>query len=43
MYKITTPRRLYLVGSLRDVLDYLKLLGNTGLTLKQYLKQQSTL
>ena len=40
MYKITTARRLYLIGNMRDVLDYLRTLSSTGITLKQYLINQ---
>jgi hypothetical protein len=38
MYKITTSRRLYLIGDIRDVLDFLAKLKMTNMSLKQYLE-----
>jgi hypothetical protein len=38
MYKITTSRRLYLIGDIRDVLDFLAKLKMRNMSLKQYLE-----
>lgn len=43
MYKITTSKRLYLIGNIRDVLDFLAMIGKPGVTLKQYLDEQMNL
>jgi|CZCB01.1.fsa_nt_gi hypothetical protein len=40
MYKITTAGRLYLIGNIRDVLDFLASISIPGITLKQYLDEQ---
>jgi hypothetical protein len=43
MYKITTPGRLYLIGSIRDIMDFLAVICKPGITLRQYLEEQTKL
>lgn len=43
MYKITTAGRLYLIGNIRDVMDFLASICTPGVTLKQYLGEQMKL
>jgi hypothetical protein len=43
MYKITTAGRLYLIGNIRDVMDFLASISKPGITLKQYLNEQMKL
>ena len=43
MYKIITAGRLYLIGNIRDVMNFLASISTPGITLKQYLEEQMLL
>jgi hypothetical protein len=43
MYKITTAKRLYLIGNIRDVLDFLAQISKSDLSLKQFLEKEMSL
>ncbi len=43
MYKITTSKRLFLIGNMQDILYFLAQISKTNVSLKQYLEDQPTL